>query len=92
MHVNGTINGKTYSSSLQKPVHLIFTEGYSMIKCSKPVFQRPEFISPSNCTKVVAKNQVTVASAPATVPSGDSIGVAAKALSKASYPFLKDIV
>ena len=40
---------------------------------------------------VVAKNQVTAASAPATVPTGDKIGVAAKALSDASYPFLKDI-
>lgn len=40
---------------------------------------------------VVAANQVTTASAPATVPSGDKIGVAAKALSDASYPFLKDI-
>jgi len=40
---------------------------------------------------VVAANQVTTASAPAAVPSGDKIGVAAKALSDASYPFLKDI-
>ena len=40
---------------------------------------------------VVAKNQVTTASAPAVVPSGDKIGVAAKALSDASYPFIKDI-
>ena len=40
---------------------------------------------------VVAKNQVTTASAPATVPSGDKIGAAAKALSDASYPFIKDI-
>lgn len=40
---------------------------------------------------VVAKNQVTAASAPATVPSGDKIGAAAKALSDASYPFIKDI-
>ena len=40
---------------------------------------------------VVAKNQVTAASAPATVPSGDKIGAAAKALSDASYPFIKDV-
>jgi len=40
---------------------------------------------------VVEKNQVTTVSAPAVVPSGDNIGVAAKALSEASYPFLKDI-
>ena len=40
---------------------------------------------------VVAKNQVATASAPAVVPSGDNIGVAAKALSTASYPFIKDI-
>ena len=40
---------------------------------------------------VVEKNQVTAASAPATVPSGDKIGAAAKALSDASYPFIKDI-
>ncbi|CAL1141008.1 unnamed protein product [Cladocopium goreaui] len=40
---------------------------------------------------VVEKNQVTTASAPAVVPSGDKIGVAAKALSDASYPFIKDI-
>jgi len=40
---------------------------------------------------VVAKSQVKAASAPAIVPSGDKIGVAAKALSTASYPFLKDI-
>jgi len=40
---------------------------------------------------VVEKNQVTTASAPAVVPSGDKIGEAAKALSEASYPFIKDI-
>eukprot|EP00438_Fugacium_kawagutii_P034597 Skav231499 [mRNA] locus=scaffold3068:84998:86870:- [translate_table: standard] len=44
---------------------------------------------------VVAKNQVTIASAPAgalrLVPSGEKIDVAAKALSDASYPFIKDI-
>jgi len=40
---------------------------------------------------VVAANQVTTASAPASVPTGDKIGIAAKALSDASYPFLKDI-
>jgi hypothetical protein len=40
---------------------------------------------------VVKKNQVTSAGAPATVPSGDKIGVAAKALSEQAYPFLKDI-
>ena len=40
---------------------------------------------------VVEKNQVTAASAPATVPSGDKIGAAAKALSDASYPFIKDV-
>jgi len=40
---------------------------------------------------VVKKNQVTSAGAPATVPSGDKIGVAAKALSEQSYPFLKDV-
>ena len=40
---------------------------------------------------VVKKNQVTSAGPPATVPSGDKIGVAAKQLSDASYPFLKDI-
>ena len=40
---------------------------------------------------VVEKNQVTTASAPAVVPSGDKIGEAAKALSDASYPFIKDI-
>ncbi|OLP90559.1 Peridinin-chlorophyll a-binding protein, chloroplastic [Symbiodinium microadriaticum] len=40
---------------------------------------------------VVAKNQVTAASAPAVVPSGDKIGAAAKQLSDASYPFIKDI-
>eukprot|EP00434_Breviolum_minutum_P045072 symbB.v1.2.040335.t1/scaffold7154.1/size13002/1 len=40
---------------------------------------------------VVAANQVTTASAAATVPTGDKIGTAAKALSDASYPFIKDI-
>ena len=40
---------------------------------------------------VVKKNQVTSAGPAATVPSGDKIGVAAKQLSDASYPFLKDI-
>ena len=36
------------------------------------------------------RNQVTAVGAPATVPTGDKIGVAAKALSDASYPFLKE--
>ena len=40
---------------------------------------------------VVKKNQVSSAGPAATVPSGDKIGVAAKQLSDASYPFLKDI-
>ena len=40
---------------------------------------------------VVKKKQVTSAGPAATVPSGDKIGVAAKQLSDASYPFLKDI-
>merc|ERR1712217_877415 len=40
---------------------------------------------------VVKKNQVASAGAPATVPSGDKIGEAAKKLSDASYPFLKQI-
>ena len=40
---------------------------------------------------VVEKNQVATAGAPAVVPSGDKIGEAAKALSDASYPFIKDI-
>jgi len=40
---------------------------------------------------VVKKNQVTSAGPAATVPAGDKIGVAAKALSTQSYPFLKDI-
>jgi len=40
---------------------------------------------------VVKKNQVTSAGPSATVPTGDKIGVAAKALSEQSYPFLKDI-
>ena len=34
---------------------------------------------------------MTAASAPASVPTGDKIGVAAKALSDASYPFLKEV-
>jgi len=38
-----------------------------------------------------ARNQVTAVGAPATVPAGDKIGVAAKALSDASYPFLKEV-
>ena len=37
------------------------------------------------------RNQVTAVGAPATVPTGDNIGVAAKALSDASYPFLKEV-
>merc|ERR1712147_375960 len=40
---------------------------------------------------VVKKNQVASAGAAATVPSGDSIGAAAKKLSDAAYPFLKDV-
>merc|ERR1712060_1009269 len=40
---------------------------------------------------VVKKNQVASAGASATVPSGDKIGDAAKKLSDASYPFLKEI-
>merc|ERR1739847_225162 len=40
---------------------------------------------------VVKKNQVASAGAPATVPSGDKVGEAAKKLSDASYPFLKQI-
>merc|ERR1711979_26368 len=40
---------------------------------------------------VVKKNQVASAGASATVPSGDRIGAAAKKLSDASYPFLKEI-
>merc|ERR1712232_1040553 len=40
---------------------------------------------------VVKKNQVASAGAPATVPSGDKIGEAAKKLSAASYPFLKEV-
>jgi len=40
---------------------------------------------------VVKKNQVTQAGAPAVVPSGDSIGQAAKQLSEQSYPFLKEV-
>merc|ERR1711953_790651 len=40
---------------------------------------------------VVKKNQVASAGASATVPSGDKIGAAAKKLSDASYPFLKEI-
>ena len=34
---------------------------------------------------------MTAVGAPATVPTGDKIGVAAKALSDASYPFLKEV-
>merc|ERR1712190_8279 len=40
---------------------------------------------------VVKKNQVASAGASATVPSGDKIGDAAKKLSDASYPFLKEV-
>merc|ERR1711988_1494259 len=40
---------------------------------------------------VVKKNQVASAGASATVPSGDKIGEAAKKLSDASYPFLKEV-
>merc|ERR1712150_244576 len=40
---------------------------------------------------VVKKNQVASAGASATVPSDDKIGAAAKKLSDASYPFLKEI-
>merc|ERR1712072_1401193 len=40
---------------------------------------------------VVKKNQVASAGASATAPSGDKIGEAAKKLSDASYPFLKDV-
>merc|ERR1712137_1027141 len=40
---------------------------------------------------VVKKNQVASAGAAATVPSGDSVGAAAKKLSDAAYPFLKDV-
>merc|ERR1711998_471188 len=40
---------------------------------------------------VVKKNQVSSPGPAATAPSGDSIGAAAKKLSDASYPFLKDI-
>merc|ERR1711971_1073735 len=40
---------------------------------------------------VVKKNQVASAGASATVPSGDKIGAAAKKLSDASYPFLKEV-
>ena len=40
---------------------------------------------------VVKKNQVSSAGPAAFVPSGDRIGEAAKKLSDASYPFLKDI-
>merc|ERR1711941_125548 len=36
-------------------------------------------------------NQVASAGASATVPSGDKIGAAAKKLSDASYPFLKEV-
>ena len=40
---------------------------------------------------VVAKNQVAKAGPPASVPSGDAVGTAAKALSDSSYPFLKEV-
>merc|ERR1719346_47531 len=40
---------------------------------------------------VVKQNQVAVAAAPATVPSGDKIGEAAAKLSEQSYPFLKSV-
>merc|ERR1712084_124052 len=40
---------------------------------------------------VVKKNQVTSAGPTASVPSGDKIGEAAKKLSDASYPFLKEV-
>merc|ERR1711963_781874 len=40
---------------------------------------------------VVKKNQVSSPGPAATAPSGDSVGAAAKKLSDASYPFLKDI-
>merc|ERR1719346_330874 len=40
---------------------------------------------------VVKKNQVASAGAPASVPSGDKIGVAAQSLSEQSYPFFKDV-
>merc|ERR1712232_100923 len=40
---------------------------------------------------VVKKNQVSSAAPPAIVPSGDNIGLAAKTLSEASYPFLKEV-
>merc|ERR1712066_501975 len=40
---------------------------------------------------VVKKSQVASAGASATVPSGDKIGEAAKKLSDASYPFLKEV-
>jgi len=40
---------------------------------------------------VVKKNQVASAGLPATVPAGDKISAAAKKLSDASYPFLKEV-
>merc|ERR1712129_521462 len=40
---------------------------------------------------VVKKNQVASPGASATVPSGDKIGEAAKKLSDAAYPFLKEV-
>jgi len=40
---------------------------------------------------VVKKNQVASAGAAASAPSGDKIGEAAKKLSDASYPFLKEV-
>merc|ERR1719327_1310553 len=45
-----------------------------------------------NFKDVVKKNQVASAAAPASAPSGgDAIGQAAKKLSDASYPFLKEV-
>jgi len=44
-----------------------------------------------NFKDVVKKNQVASAGPVASAPSGDKIGDAAKKLSDASYPFLKDI-
>merc|ERR1712008_18739 len=40
---------------------------------------------------VVKKNQVASAGAAASAPSGDAIGAAAKKLSDAAYPFLKEV-
>jgi hypothetical protein len=42
-------------------------------------------------TNVVKSQQVSSAGPSASVPQGDKIGVAAKALSEASYPFLKQV-